>query len=192
MRLQTIAAILLLSAAAIAAVPKKRGTTPAADEAAGDQPTAAQSQAGDSKLVHLGPHGKLVYQPYDAQGDQIPDFSNCGYGGGGVKIPDVPVKLTLHPQAGSGDDTSRVQRAIEQVSAMPLNADGFRGALLLSHGEYRIGGILHIRASGVVLRGEGSGANGTILKATGTEPRSLIEVQGAAGPEAGRAPVHQI
>lgn len=186
-------AILLacVAAAAVAAAPNRHGL-PAARESGGDQPTAANSASGDSKLVHVGPGGKLVYQPYDTQGDQIADFSNCGYGGGGVKIPTVPVKLTLKSQAGGGDDTSRLQRAIEQVSAMPLDADGFRGALLLSRGEYRIGGVLHIRAGGVVLRGEGDGADGTILRATGTEPRSLIEVQGSGGPVSARAPVHKV
>lgn len=126
------AAFLVLAAAgAIAAAPNHRRATPAVGEASSDQPTAAQSQPGDGKLVHLGPDGKLVYQPHDAQGDEIPDFSNCGYGGGGIKIPDVPVKLTLGPVAGIGDDTLRVQHAIEQLSAMPLDADGFRGTLLL-------------------------------------------------------------
>ncbi len=45
-------------------------------------------------------------------------------------------------------------------------------------GKYRIGGTLYIRASGVVLRGEGEGENGTVLIATGTEQRTLIEFEG--------------
>src|ERR1700683_1229339 len=73
-------------------------------------------------LVHLDKDGKLVYEPYDEQGDTIPDFSNCGYMGGGVKIPDVPVKATVEPITGSSDDTDRIQRAIKEVSAMPLNS----------------------------------------------------------------------
>jgi len=49
--------------------------------------------------VHLGDDGKLVYTP-DERGNRIPDFSRCGYMGGGVKLPDVPVKITLEPREG--------------------------------------------------------------------------------------------
>src|SRR2546427_691522 len=81
-------------------------------------------------------NGKLVYQPYTDQGDTIPDFSNCGYMGGGVKIPDVAAKITLRPETG-GDDTSRIQQAIDQLAAMPAGHDGFRGAIVLARGAYR-------------------------------------------------------
>ncbi|MEA2734858.1 MAG: hypothetical protein QOE14_1309 [Humisphaera sp.] len=98
-----------------------------------------------------------------------------------MAIPDVPVKATLAAIATSKDDTQRVQKAIDEVAKMPLGADGVRGALLLKRGTYRIGGKLTIAASGVVLRGEGDGADGTILIAAGTEVRDLIEVTGSAG-----------
>src|SRR5207244_1168214 len=62
--------------------------------------------------VNVGPDGKLVYS-YDPNGDRIPDFSECGYGGGGVTIPDVPVKVTLQPVA--GDNSPQIQAAIDQV-----------------------------------------------------------------------------
>ena len=51
---------------------------------------AAVAPAGKSSLVHVGLDGKLVYAP-DAQGNTIPDFSNCGYMGGGVAIPEAAV-----------------------------------------------------------------------------------------------------
>ena len=108
-----------------------------------------------SKLVYPGPDGRLVYVP-DEKGNIIPDFSHCGYMGGGVALPDVPVVLTIYPQT-QGDDTARLQAAIDEVSARALGANGFRGTLLLKRGKYRIGGTLQIRASGVVLRGEGEG-----------------------------------
>ncbi len=130
----------------------------------------------NSKLVYPGPDGRLVYVP-DEKGNIIPDFSHCGYMGGGVALPDVPVAMTVQPQAG-GDDTARLQAAIDDVSARALDANGFRGTLLLKRGKYRIGGTLYIRASGVVLRGEGTGENGTVLIATGTEQRTLIEFEG--------------
>src|SRR5271155_160035 len=87
--------------------------------------TVAALGDGTCKLVHTGTDGKLVYQPYDQQGDAIPDFSNCGYMGGGVWIPDVQTKLTLQPDPGSPDDTARIQHAVDQVSALPLDANGF-------------------------------------------------------------------
>ena len=132
----------------------------------------------NSKLVYPGPDGRLVYMP-DEKGNIIPDFSHCGYMGGGVALPDVPVVLTVRPQP-EGDDTARLQAAIDEVSARALDASGFRGTLLLKRGKYRIGGTLQIRASGVVLRGEGEGEDGTVLIATGTEQRTLIVFEGRA------------
>lgn len=160
--------------------------------------TLPHASAADRQLqasVALGEDGKLVYTP-DERGNQIPDFSRCGYMGGGVKIPDVPVKLTLEPRPGmvkelaafsrdevmtgfEGDDTERIQQAIDKVSAMPLDENGFRGAVLLKRGVYVIEGALSINASGVVLRGEGQFKDGTILLAPATEDRgALLVAQG--------------
>src|SRR4051812_41364900 len=102
-------------------------------------------------LVAPGRDGKLNYAPA-ANGDVIPDFSNCGYMGGGVKIPVVPVKITLKPIEKPQDDTARIQQAIDQVSKMPADKNGHRGAVLLTRGTYRIESQLKIVASGVVLR----------------------------------------
>jgi hypothetical protein len=146
-------------------------------------PSAPDSESSHSQLVHSGADGKLAYKP-DAKGNTIPDFSNCGYMGGGVALPNVPVRVTLKPEPGTTDDTARVQAAIEAVSKMPTNTAGFRGAVLLKQGQYRIGGALRIAASGVVLRGEGQVENGTVLVATGTKRRTLIAVQGSSGPKA--------
>ncbi len=126
--------------------------------------------------VRLAPDGSPVYEA-DERGNTVPDFSNCGYRGGGVALPDVPAQVALEPA--EGDDTERIQAAIDQVGEMPLNDEGFRGAVLLRAGEYQVDGTLRIAASGVVLRGEGSGDNGTILRATGTGQRTLIKLLGA-------------
>jgi hypothetical protein len=147
---------------------------------AAEQSAAAQSR-GTSKLVSFASDGKLHYQPYDERGDSIPDFSNCGYGGGGVTIPAVPVKATVTPKSGESDDTQRIQAALDQVSKLPLDRAGFRGAVLLKRGRYRIEGALGITASGVVLRGEGQGEEGTVLVAAGTKERVLINVRGRSG-----------
>lgn len=120
--------------------------------------------------------GTIEYHKTD-KGDQIPDFSFAGYRGGGVALPEVPVKLTLAP-AEQGDDTERIQKAIDQVSALPLDPNGHRGALLLNAGTYRVAETLYIRVSGVVLRGEGPREGGTLIMATGTKQRSVIVVGG--------------
>jgi hypothetical protein len=127
--------------------------------------------------VSLDTGQKLVHTS-DVASNRIPDFSSAGYMGGGVPIPDVPVRLTLNPAA--GDDTTRIQQAINQLSAMPLDENGFRGALLLTAGTYSISGQLSITASGVVLRGTGQETNGTVLIAAGTSQRALIVVGGTS------------
>jgi hypothetical protein len=113
-----------------------------------------------SKLVYPGPDGKLAYTP-DDRGNTIPDFSHAGYKGGGVKLPDVPVRETVAP--GKGNDSERIQAAIDRVSARTPDKDGFRGAVLLKRGRYTLEKPLRIAAGGVVLRGEGQDEDGTIL-----------------------------
>jgi hypothetical protein len=129
------------------------------------QAARAADLAPTASRIYPGADGKLVYVP-DAQGNTIHDASHAGYGGGGVAIPTVPVRETLWPVA--GDNTAHLQAAIDRVSALPLDANGFRGALLLRAGQYRLALPVAIRASGVVLRGEGMGDTGTILVGTGT------------------------
>src|SRR5947209_19245809 len=68
------------------------------------------------RFVAPGPGGKLVYAA-DERGDRIPDFSHCGYGGGGVAIPDAPVRVVVPPA--EGDATARIQAAIDYVSGLP-------------------------------------------------------------------------
>jgi hypothetical protein len=87
------------------------------------------------------------------------------------------VVLAVQPIA--GDDTASIQAAINQVSALPLGANGFRGAVLLATGDYDIAGQLTIATSGVVLRGVGRESNQTVLHATGTSQRELISIAGS-------------
>src|SRR5829696_8556740 len=57
------------------------------------------------------------------------DFSHAGYGGGGVPLPEVAAVVTVRPSG--GDDTARLQAALDHVASLPPRADGFRGALQL-------------------------------------------------------------
>jgi hypothetical protein len=132
------------------------------------------TDAGTSRILYPGSDGRLVYVA-DEKGNRIPDFSHAGYGGGGVELPQVSVVETVSP--GDGDDGGRIQAAIDRVSQRSLDGNGLRGAVLLKRGRYQIAGTLSIRTGGVVLRGEGQGDDGTILEATGTDKRTLIEIK---------------
>ncbi len=160
--------------------------------------------ANHSVAAYPGPDGRLRYTP-DFRGNRIPDFSQAGYRNGAVPIPDLPVRVTVEPA--EGDDTQRIQDAIDRVSRREPDADGFRGAVLLRAGIYDLAGTVRIRQSGVVLRGEGAGnirerwfdasedlsleafkrrladraAQTTILIATGDARRAVIEVTGTGG-----------
>lgn len=132
---------------------------------------------GEGKSSVCLQNNRLVYTP-DARGNTVPDFSRCGYMGGGVALPNVPVRLTLQPLPGDADDTERIQQAIDRVSQEKPDRNGFRGAVLLQHGTYRVNGSLQLNVSGVVLRGEGQGPDGTVLLATGKQKRTLISMKG--------------
>lgn len=127
-----------------------------------------------SPLVSMGADGKLQYKAYSGKGDQIMDWSHCGYKNSAVPLPNVPVLETLRPQPGQTfqvgnmaypqgpDSRNEIQAAIDRVAAAAPDADGIRGAVLLSKGTYYVNGSLNVR-SGVVLRGEGDGDDGTVL-----------------------------
>ena len=125
--------------------------------------------------VELDQAGRLVYAA-DGRGNRIPDFSRCGYMGGGVAIPDAPVKVVVSPA--EGDNGPRIQAAIDLVARQPADARGIRGAVLLLAGRHEVGGSLRIATGGVVLRGQGDGPGGTVLVAKGTDRRPLIRIKG--------------
>lgn len=123
-----------------------------------------QEETAAKKSVYAKEIQKLLDEPYNERGDRLIDFSGCGFMGGAVAIPDVPVRKTLSPD-GTGDQTERIQAAIDKVSALPVDAEGYRGAVLLKKGFYPVAGSLTLHTGGVVLRGEGKGKDGTILYA---------------------------
>ncbi|MBL7737991.1 MAG: pectate lyase [Chitinophagaceae bacterium] len=119
--------------------------------------------------------GKLVYTP-DPQGNRVPDFSYCGYMASEKPIPFVPAKVVV--PVTKGDATLRIQSALDYVASLPVDASGFRGAVLLQTGNYEVSGQLQIMASGVVLRGSGISENGTTLTGAGTGRSALIKIIG--------------
>ena len=145
----------------------------------------AQDIPPTTTLVYPGTDGKLAYVA-DSLGNKIPDFSNAGYKGGGVPIPYVAIKETVWPV--QGDNSANIQAAIDRVSALPPDASGFRGAVLLKMGIYELEKPLSIKASGVVLRGEGMSDIGTILigkvpkeRLGGMSRGALVIINGASG-----------
>src|SRR5690606_2329684 len=132
--------------------------------------------AQESSFVKLNPDGTLTYTT-DSRGNIIPDFSAVGYRRSEVDLPDVPVVKTVSPVAGESSQEV-IEAAIDEVSKKPL-VNGFRGAILFKKGTYNIPGTVHVRVSGIVLRGEGDDpTDGTKWVATGKGQRTLLEISG--------------
>jgi len=134
---------------------------------------------GPPPIISVDTNGLLVYDR-DEHGNRVPDFSTCGYAGGDRDIPNVPVQVVVSPV--NGDETERIQRAIDYVAGLPADASGVRGAVLLLKGRHEISGGLLITNSGVVLRGQGAGENGTVLVAAGLDRRTLVRIVSKGGP----------
>ena len=139
-------------------------------------PLALFAHAHQSQWVHPSADGHLIYHS-DKNGVTIPDYSFAGYRSGGVALPTVPAQINLLPTG--ADDTDAIQHAIDTVSARPLDSNGFRGAVQLAPGVFHCSAALTIAASGVVLRGAGSGADheATTINLTG-DPHVGIIIKG--------------
>jgi hypothetical protein len=138
--------------------------------------TSALAGRGQSAWVHYDNTHTLVYSN-DTLGNYIPDFSYAGYQGGGVPLPtNAVVQQTV--SAISGDNTANIQNAINTVGNLGLDANGFRGVVLLNPGVYEVDGTLSLTKSGVVLRGSGNSPAGTVLHFLGAS-RQTITAQGS-------------
>lgn len=131
--------------------------------------------AWQSSFVKINNEGKLTYIP-DEQGNTIPDFSRVGYHHGDASIPEYPVSKSISPV--KGDNWQHIQKAVDEISAMPLDENGHRGVLLLKRGVYPVSKSIEIKAGGVILKGEGSNINETRLIATSPMRYPLIKVEG--------------
>ena len=110
----------------------------------------------------------------DEQGNRILDFSYCGYKSSEQDIPDVRNAVFVSWTA--GDNTARIQRAIDYVASLVPDASGFRGAVLLDQGEFSLSESLRIAVSGIVLRGVDK--EKTILLKKGVDRGALIYMEG--------------
>jgi hypothetical protein len=149
--------------------------------------------------VRPSARNNLLYR-HDEMGVRICDFSRCGYKGGAVTLPQVSRLIEqdrwIPVPPADGDDTAQIQEALDRVSQMPLNANGFRGVVQLGPGEYQVGqttayidtsnnsqrAALFIRHGGVVLKGVGSRSVDTKIRATARTQYTLLSVEGPKGP----------
>ncbi|MBO3734703.1 hypothetical protein [Glycomyces niveus] len=142
-------------------------------------PARAQEATWQSELVTIGADGMLNYHLEKVSEKKIPNFSWAGYRNGERLIPDVrevparPTDVPIVKKIGpvSGDNTAHLQAALDEVGAMPMQENGFRGALLLKPGVYEVAETVYMERSGVVLRGSSRSADpsvGTIIRSTAT------------------------
>jgi len=129
----------------------------------------------ESYFLKYQPNGKLRYRK-QVLGDRIPDFSFVGYQMGNKSIPDLEVIATIYPI--QGDATDYIQNIIDSVAEnVTLDADGFRGAILLKAGVYELSSTIYLKDNGIVLRGEGNTEDKTVLLATSiTNGSKLINI----------------
>lgn len=134
--------------------------------------------AQTTSLVSVDTNGKLIYTP-DSKGNVVPDFSGVGYRNSESPIPTVTVVKTVN--AVLGDNLANIQNAINEVSLITPDTNGFRGTILFKAGTYNISNSITISASGIVLRGEGFDGTGTNFVATKTTQHNLINFAGLLG-----------
>ncbi|KAK8024656.1 hypothetical protein PG993_012722 [Apiospora rasikravindrae] len=91
------------------------------------------------------------------QGDKLPDFSFCGYHASNDPLPAANRAATSSLSAASGDQTKRIQDALDKISS----AGG--GVLHLKAGEYQLSSGVMIPPK-TSLRGDGAGKTKIQLK----------------------------
>ena len=115
-----------------------------------------------SQRVFWTPSKKLKYLTYtnDANNNRIPHFSYVGFKHGNYSKPITSVLVTtLYPP--KGDATAYIQNAINAMASKPLDVNGFRGTILLKKGTWYVANTIYPSISGVVIQGEGNGADPT-------------------------------
>jgi hypothetical protein len=135
----------------------------------------ASSIVAQKKLPPPSPvqfqNGSLKYTP-DAMGNRIVDFSYAGYKASAAGITSPQIKFLLSP--GKQDDAAYIQAAVDAVSLLPLDKNGFRGTVFLQSGTYHLKKSIRIHSSGIVL----AGSKGTLLVGEGIDREPLINIKG--------------
>ena len=134
----------------------------------------AFSQSWNSEIVYRNASGQMTYVS-DSLGNHVPNWSNAGYHNGDLALPFLPNVDTISPV--TGDNRAHIQAAIDALSSIPPDANGHRGALLLTAGTYSFEGTINLNLNGVVLRGVGDGADpnsNTILLSTDTNQIDIL------------------
>lgn len=152
-------------------------------------PVHAQIPRGIPEAIEVTEELDIIYHSYP-NGDRVPDFSYCGYMASEEEIPDLLTSSdvsVVKVSPSGGDDTQRIQDAIDHVGSLPVLFSGFRGVVLLSPGQFRLDGELVIRHSGVVVRGAGCGHDGTTLFAAGTSRETVFTILGRNDRKEGEA-----
>ena len=122
-----------------------------------------------STIVNFDTNVKLQYMA-DANLNRVVDFSWAGYKNSNEAIPTITkIISTLNPLSGV-DNTAAINSAITAAASVTPDANGFRGVILLKKGNYQINGTINLNVSGVIVRGEGNDAAGTVLTAVGNTP----------------------
>jgi hypothetical protein len=121
--------------------------------------------------------GLSAHTAFSAEATPI-DFSSAGYANNTAPIPATLGRFEVSPPAPAADGslpdaTTLLQSALDAIAALPVQPDGFHGALVLRPGTYKISGQLRIHTSGTVLRGHDA-----TLIAAGQDRRTLIDVRG--------------
>ena len=135
-------------------------------------------------FIEWGPDNNLVYHHFSLKGEMqkthtVPDFSYAGYKLGGIQPPNLNTIIKLHPK--TGDCAGVIQQAIDSLSQQSADANGYRGAILLTKGKYEVSKPLVIKKGGIVIRGEGQNTpenGGTEIIATRLSQHTLINIQG--------------
>lgn len=78
----------------------------------------------EPSILFYNGSNQLVYVS-DNDGNHIPDFSYAGYKNGETDLPILTVVKEISPVV--WDNTAHIQAAIDEVEALPLNANGHRG-----------------------------------------------------------------
>ena len=106
----------------------------------------------------------------------LPDFSYAGYREGEAALPEPPATHAIADFGALPDDGQDDTAAFQSALATLAQAQG-PVVLTLARGHYELSDVLFIERSDFVLRGAGSGADGSVLrfhKALADLPRAPV------------------